>query len=83
MILFYGSWLDIYSAPKLKMRKIAQHVATLNVSFDLVKRTSQVDLKSKSCQDLNHQLAIYQAFHNTHAAAAILRQLMNIALFLR
>ena len=34
--------------------------------------TDQMDLKSKSCQDLNNQLAIYQAFRNTHGVAAVL-----------
>ena len=39
--------------------------------------TDQMDLKSKSCQDLNNQLAIYQAFRNTHGVAAVLRQMAN------
>ena len=28
-------------------------------------------------QDLNNQLAIYQAFRNTHGVAAVLRQMAN------
>ena len=36
-----------------------------------------MDPKSKSCQDLNNQLAIYQAFRNTHGVAAVLRQMAN------
>ena len=39
--------------------------------------TDHMDLKSKSCQDLNNQLAIYQAFRNTHGVAAVLRQMAN------
>ena len=31
-----------------------------------------MDLKSKSCKDLNNQLAIYQAFRNTHGVATVL-----------
>ena len=37
--------------------------------------TGHMDLKSKSCHDLNNQLAIYQAFRNTHGVAAVLRQM--------
>jgi len=36
-----------------------------------------MDLKSKSCQDLNNQLAIYQAFRNTHGVAAVLQQMAD------
>ena len=36
-----------------------------------------MDLKSKSCQDLNNQLAIYQELRNTHGVAAVLRQMAN------
>ena len=39
--------------------------------------TGHMDLKSKSCQDLNNQLAVYQAFRNTHGVAAVLRQMAN------
>ena len=39
--------------------------------------TDLMDLKSKSCQDLNNQLAIYQAFRNVHGVAAVLRQMAN------
>jgi len=36
-----------------------------------------MDPKSKSCQDLNNQLAVYQAFRNSHGVAAVLRQMAN------
>ncbi len=36
-----------------------------------------MDSNSKSCQDLNNQLAIYQAFRNVHGVAAVLRQMAN------
>ena len=36
-----------------------------------------MDLKRKSCQDLNTQLTIYKEFHNTSGAAAVLRQMAS------
>ena len=36
-----------------------------------------MDSKTKHCQDLNTQLAIYRSFRNSHAAAAVLRQMAN------
>ena len=46
-------------------------------SFRSVLGTDLMDLKSKSCQDLNNQLAIYKAFRNAHGVAAVLRQMAN------
>ena len=43
-----------------------------------------MDLKSKSCQDLNNKLAIYRAFRNTHELLGSCdRWRMNTALFKR
>jgi len=36
-----------------------------------------VDSKTKHCQDLSTQLAIYRSFRNSHAAAAVLRQMAH------
>ena len=46
-------------------------------SVKSVHGTDQMDSNSKSCQDLNNQLAIYQAFRNVHGVAAVLRQMAN------
>ena len=37
-----------------------------------------MDLKSQNdCQELNNQLAIYRAFRNNTAAAAVIREMAN------
>ena len=36
-----------------------------------------MDLKLKDCQELNNQLAIYRAFRNGPAAAAVIREMAN------
>jgi hypothetical protein len=36
-----------------------------------------MDSQTKQCQDLNVQLAVYRAFNNRNAAAAVLRQMAH------
>mgnify|MGYP006900107311 FL=1 len=36
-----------------------------------------MELKLKDCQALNNQLAIYRAFRNGPAAAAVIREMAN------
>ncbi|QNJ06808.1 hypothetical protein SynMEDNS5_02104 [Synechococcus sp. MEDNS5] len=36
-----------------------------------------MDLKRKSCQELNNQLAVYKETHNTNGTDAVLRQMAH------
>ena len=44
-------------------------------SFQQIHALSSMDSQSKVCQDLSNQLAIYRAFNNRHAVAAVMRQM--------
>ena len=57
--------------------QITLQLPPTKASVKSVHGTDQMDSKSKSCQDLNNQLAIYQAFRNAHGVAAVLRQMAN------
>ena len=41
-------------------------------------RTSFMDSQTRHCQDLNNQLAVYRAFNNRTATAAVLRQMASV-----
>ena len=37
-----------------------------------------MDSQTRQCQDLNNQLAVYRAFNNRTATAAVLRQMASV-----
>ncbi len=41
-------------------------------------RTSFMDSQTRQCQDLSNQLAVYRAFNNRTATAAVLRQMASV-----